>query len=166
MFILDIAEYHFLAGSFKYRSLTFTSKDRQKQLQHVEGISVCILCGGSTESQNSALQLRQKVGRLGPPCKMNVSVSRVLKGFPKMFTKDEKTIKYTQSQMKQNSFFSDDSKGPSGFCEALGQVVLETGGSSDSWPCPKRGCFKLNPDHSLLISGFFLRKREHKKRNV
>lgn len=63
---------------------------------------------------------------------MDVPVSRVLKGFPQFFTKDEKTIKYTQSQMKQNSFFSDDSRGPSGFCEALGQVVLETGGSSDS----------------------------------
>lgn len=32
LLILDISEYHFLAGSFKYRSLTFTSKDRQKQL--------------------------------------------------------------------------------------------------------------------------------------
>lgn len=56
--------------------------------------------------------------------------------------------------MKQNSFF-DDSKGSSGVCKALGQVELETGDSSDSWPCPERGCLKSTPDHSLLINVFF-----------
>lgn len=54
---------------------------------------------------------------------MNVLVNRVLKGFPKNFPKDEKTIKYTQHQMKQNSSFADDSASPSEFHEALGQVV-------------------------------------------
>lgn len=56
---LLISEYHFLAGSFKYRSLTFTSSDRQKQVQHLEGISVYIFCRGSTESKDILCTLTQ-----------------------------------------------------------------------------------------------------------
>lgn len=98
---------------------------------------------------------------------MNVAVNRVLKGFLKNFPKDEKTIKYIQCQMKQSSFFSDNSEGLSGFYEALRQEGLETGDFSDSWPCPERDCFELNPDHSLLINVFFFPpsgKMKHKKR--
>lgn len=56
-------------------------------------------------------------------CKMNIPVNRVFKAFPNNFPKDEKTIKYTQHQMKQNSLFADDSASLSGFHEPLGQVV-------------------------------------------
>lgn len=73
---------------------------------------------------------------------MNALVNRVLKGFPKNFPKDDKTIKHTQHQMKHNSSFADDSTSPSEFHEALGQVVYETGDYSDSWPYPDRGCFE------------------------
>lgn len=83
-----------------------------------------MFCKGSPESKNmSHTPTWQEVGRMGRLCKMNVLDNRVLKGFPKNFSEDEKTIKYTQLQMKQNSFFADDSEGPSGFHEALGQVV-------------------------------------------